>query len=294
MTATAAAVLLLVGLPWTMRGASALPGPLSAPFRPRSGLAEGVLPVRWASACSPRLALLRRHQDAMLQCELYAPAGTDLTWLKDGQQHLPKTPTAPPSPAAAPYAVPRQARQCRRDARKEPRPSTRSALLHISTGTYIDCASPAHQGHYTLRVTTPNRHVYTRNFSVVLTSESASPANTCYLGPEFVTQIPRVWFYVRRARGTTGGSLVLPCRVLDQGMTTVWHFRGARLLPGLINYKYEVLASGDLVVQCLEPGDAGLYTCTAYNTVKPYLFDRVHTWLTMPKGAPAMDQDRPE
>lgn len=53
----------------------------------------------------------------------------------------------------------------------------------------------------------------------------------------------------------------------------------------------QVLASGDLVVRCLEPGDAGVYTCTTYNTAKPHLFDRVHTWLTMmPQGAPAVPQ----
>lgn len=80
--------------------------------------------------------------------------------------------------------------------------------------------------------------------------ESASPANTCYLGPEFVSQIPRVWYYVRRARGTAGGRLVLPCRVLDQGvaMTTVWHFRGVRLMPGLNDHKYEVRAAKCCVV----------------------------------------------
>lgn len=62
-------------------------------------------------------------------------------------------------------------------------------------------------------------------------------------------QIPRVWHYVRRAWGTNGGRLVLPCRVLDQDadVTTVWHFRGAPILPGLSNYKYEVRAVEALV-----------------------------------------------
>lgn len=58
-------------------------------------------------------------------------------------------------------------------------------------------------------------------------------------------------------------------------------------LPHLPRGAWQVLASGDLVVWCLEPSDAGLYTCTVYNTLKPYLFDRVHTWLIMSKGAAA-------
>lgn len=62
--------------------------------------------------------------------------------------------------------------------------------------------------------------------------------------------------------------------------------RVTSLLPGCL----QVMTSGDLVVQCLEPSDVGLYTCTVFNTVKPYLFDRVHTWLVVPKGAPAIHQ----
>lgn len=86
-------------------------------------------------------------------------------------------------------------------------------------------------------------HIASLTFLFFL-GESVSPAKTCYFGPEFMKQIPRVWHYVRRAWGTNGGRLVLPCRVLDQDadVTTVWHFRGAPILPGLSNYKYEVRA----------------------------------------------------
>lgn len=79
-------------------------------------------------------------------------------------------------------------------------------------------------------------------FPFFYSGDSVRPATTCFLGPEFVSQIPRVWYYVRRARGTIGGHLVLPCRVLDQDVdtTTAWYFRGARLVPSLSSYKYEV------------------------------------------------------
>ena len=49
----------------------------------------------------------------------------------------------------------------------------------------------------------------------------------------------------------------------------------------------QVLPSGDLVVRRTGPRDAGLYTCIVHNTLKPYLFDRVHTWLIMPKRGAA-------
>jgi len=39
--------------------------------------------VLWTSECSPRVAGVRRGQDARLQCEMVAPTGSVLTWFKD-------------------------------------------------------------------------------------------------------------------------------------------------------------------------------------------------------------------
>ena len=55
-----------------------------------AGLGDNVLEVMWSAPCSPRLALLRHRQDAVLECELYAPAGTSLVWFKDEAQVLPE------------------------------------------------------------------------------------------------------------------------------------------------------------------------------------------------------------
>lgn len=69
---------------------------------------------------------------------------------------------------------------------------------------------------------------------------------TCYIGPEGVAQIPRVWQYARRARGRHGRHVLLPCRVVkrDVDMTTNWYFRGKRLVHSLNRDKYEVRTVG--------------------------------------------------
>ncbi|KAK8401310.1 hypothetical protein O3P69_002822 [Scylla paramamosain] len=256
------------------RGTSAKAKQNASPSPRLSPLAEE---VKWSASCSPRVALLRPNQDAMLACEMYAPSGTSLVWLKNENQILPQT-KAPQRflPLLPDVAVSRKGRR-----RSVP-------YLHISTDVYIDCASSKNQGYYSLKLTTPSRRVYTRNFTVILTGDRANPALSCYLGHRRVEQIPRIWQYARRAQGKHGESVLLPCRVLERGVntTTTWYFRDKRLVPGFNGHKYQVQPSGDLLVLEMEPKDAGLYTCTVHNTLMPYLFDRVHTWLMMPKGRP--------
>ncbi|MPC27214.1 hypothetical protein E2C01_020380 [Portunus trituberculatus] len=253
------------------------------PARPKLDASSSTRPsplteVKWSASCSPRVSKLRPNQDAMLACEMYAPNGTSLVWLNNQKQILPQAKAShhllPPS---SEIAVSRKGRR-----RIVP-------YLHISTDVYIDCASSKNQGYYSLKLTTPSGHVYTRNFTVILTGERANPAMTCYLGHKRVEQIPRIWQYARRARGKHGESVLLPCRVLERGVNTVttWYFRGKRLMPGSSGYKYQVQPSGDLLVLETKPKDAGLYTCTVHNALMPYLFDRVHTWLILPKGMPA-------
>lgn len=268
MTFPALALLLLL---LAARGTPAKPKQDASSSPRLSALAEE---VKWSASCSPRVALLRTNQDAMLACEMYAPNGTALVWLKNEKQILPQAKAPqdflPPSPEVV---------VSRRDRRQT------VPYLHISTDVYIDCASSKSQGYYSLKLTTPSRRVYTRNFTVILTGDRASPAMTCYLGHKRVEQIPRIWQYARRARGKHGESVLLPCRVLEQDVSTIttWYFRGKRIAAGSSGHKYQVQPSGDLLVLQTQPRDAGMYTCTVHNILMPYLFDRVHTWLIIPQ-----------
>lgn len=281
----AAGLLLLL---MAVRGTLALPrqGSSSSPRVNRLG--DNALKVMWSAPCSPRLALLRHRQDAVLECELYAPAGTTLVWFKDEAQVLPEAQTSRHTLASAPEVIIQRRARRRRGRRMLASPKG-IPLVRISTNTYIDCASTIHQGNYTLKATTPSQHVYLRHFTVTLTGKVVSPAMTCFLGPARMEQIPRVWQYARRAQGRHGKRMVLPCRVVehDVDMTTNWYFRGKQLGRGRNTNKYEVLSSGDLMVKRTRSRDAGLYTCIVHNTLKPYLFDRVHTWLIMPRRVTA-------
>ncbi|XP_037781053.1 uncharacterized protein LOC119577530 [Penaeus monodon] len=100
--------------------------------------------VLWTSECSPRVAGVRRGQDARLQCEVVAPTGSVLTWYKNGvplhregaQVEVGSTPQALMEEATNMLGL------------EEELSSTASAsasVLQLSSVVYLDCVSNQHQ-----------------------------------------------------------------------------------------------------------------------------------------------------
>ncbi|XP_042213096.1 zwei Ig domain protein zig-4-like [Homarus americanus] len=224
------------------------------------GVKEAPPQVIWGSACSPRKAFLYQQQDALLQCEVYAPTGSVLTWYKDH----------------TPLHHQKEAMQ------EEMIDSVRGgAKVHLSSVIYIDCASPDDQGRYQLDVRTPAGHLFTRYFTVqLLENVDRMLGHTCRLGKEVMSFVPRIYQFARQAVAQHGQTLVLPCRLHSHPptMTTTWLFQNT-LLSTPRQTKYQVLANGDLLVRDLSPKDRGVYTCRAHNTDLPGIADQIHTFV---------------
>ncbi|XP_071547721.1 neural/ectodermal development factor IMP-L2 [Panulirus ornatus] len=227
---------------------------------------EPASPVLWGRQCTPRLAFLRPQQDTLLECEVLAPTGTVLTWYKDqvpldGQMDVVKETS---------------------NSLWEPRAAfmRSTSKVHLSSVLYIDCAEVKDQGHYRLEVRTPDDQLYTRHFTVNLTkSEGETPGNTCRLGREVVSHLPRIHQYAQQAMAHHGQDLLLPCRLHGRApaMATTWLFRDTKVASH--HHRYQVLPTGDLLVREVRPEDRGIYTCKAYSTLLPGFTDQIHTFV---------------
>ncbi|XP_037792032.1 uncharacterized protein LOC119587358 [Penaeus monodon] len=107
--------------------------------------------VLWTSECSPRVAGVRRGQDARLQCEMVAPTGSVLTWYKEGvplhregaQVEVGSTPQELLEEATNMLGL---------EGELSSTASTSASVLQISSVVYLDCISDQHQATYKLEV----------------------------------------------------------------------------------------------------------------------------------------------
>ncbi|XP_037792034.1 uncharacterized protein LOC119587360 [Penaeus monodon] len=141
--------------------------------------------VLWTSECSPRVAGVRRGQDARLQCEVVAPTGSVLTWYKDGvslnregaQVEVGSTPQELLEEATNMLGLEEELSSTA---------STSASVLQISSVVYLDCVSNQHQATYKLEVRAPrSQKSYSRLFTVVIVgdeSETLEEGPTCRLG----------------------------------------------------------------------------------------------------------------
>ncbi|XP_069937845.1 zwei Ig domain protein zig-3 [Cherax quadricarinatus] len=214
--------------------------------------------VFWGKQCSPRQVIVRLQQDTVLQCEVFAPTGTVLTWYKDHTLLDGKMGTVQESISSLERST---------------------AKVHLSSVVYIDCASFEDQGEYHLEVRSPSHQVYSRYFTVNLTENEDLPGRTCWISTESMRLIPRIYQYARQAIGEPGNDVLLPCRLRGHlnSMSTTWLFKDTQVTSR--HAKYKVLASGDLLVRSLRPEDRGVYTCQAYSNKLPGFIDQVHTFV---------------
>nr|XP_045584926.1 zwei Ig domain protein zig-3-like isoform X2 [Procambarus clarkii] len=230
--------------------------------------AEAAPQVVWGKQCSPRLACLRLLQDTILECEVFAPSGTVLSWYKD---------QAP---------LDRQIDERNSVWRGGQTLARSTSKVHLSSVVFIDCASVEDLGEYRLEVRTPGDQVFVRHFTVNLTdTEKGMPGRTCWFGKDLIDQLPRIYEYARKAAGVHASDVLLPCRLRAHLHTksTTWLFKGTRLASH--HAKYKLLPSGDLLVRNLQPEDQGMYTCRAYSNKIMGYTDQIHTFVYL------MDQE---
>ncbi|XP_042855759.1 zwei Ig domain protein zig-4-like [Penaeus japonicus] len=224
--------------------------------------------VLWGHLCSPRLAWLQPQQDARLQCEIFGPTGTILTWYKD------QVPINPQQMEAVEEATNSVAWKG-----KTPRATpTGVSKVRVRSTVYIDCASTEDMGEYSLKVQTPDHRVFTRNFTVTFTSDDgANPGPTCGIGKALVTYLPRIYQYAPQALAHIGHDITLPCRQQGQDSAVTWFLHNSPLPQD--SSKYLVLSNGDLVVRRVNTQDRGMYKCRVASTLVNGLFDQIRTFL---------------
>ncbi|ROT65663.1 putative protein sidekick-like [Penaeus vannamei] len=214
----------------------------------------------WGHQCSPRLAWLHPQQDARLQCEIFGPSGTVLTWYKDQMESVEESTNS----------------VSWKDKTLRSTPSGVSKVRVKST-VYIDCASTEDIGEYSLKVQTPDHQVFTRNFTLTFADESANPGPTCGIGKDLVTYLPRIYQYAPQALAYSGHDITLPCRQQGRDSAVTWYLRNSPLPRN--SSKYLVLSNGDLVVRRVTVQDRGMYKCRAASTLVHGLSDQIRTFL---------------
>ncbi|XP_037780998.1 zwei Ig domain protein zig-4-like [Penaeus monodon] len=229
--------------------------------------------VLWTSECSPRVAGVRRGQDARLQCEVVAPTGSVLTWYKDdvplhresGQTEVVSTPQELLKEATNKLGL------------EEELVSTSASVLQISSVVYLDCVSEQHQATYKLEVRTPrSRRSYSRLFTVVIVGdegEALAEGPTCRLG-SLVNALPRIYQHSPAAIGHVGDSVTLPCRSQGHNVTREWFLNDERISN---DDNHRISGNGDLVVQRLSAQGHKRYECRAISTRFSALTDTVFT-----------------
>ncbi|KAK3856741.1 hypothetical protein Pcinc_036953 [Petrolisthes cinctipes] len=131
---------------------------------------------------------------------------------------------------------------------------------------YKDTA-PLTQGEYRLDVDIPGGGAgrYTRHFTVSFADEDSSSVvsrrRSCGLGGQLMAFIPRISLWAHRAQGVKGSSVVLPCRLAHHSSLTAltWstpHY--TNITTPHTHHKYQVLETGDLVINNLKKGDGGV------------------------------------
>nr|XP_045626148.1 uncharacterized protein LOC123775205 isoform X1 [Procambarus clarkii] len=232
--------------------------------------------VIWLQDCSPRLAYVTERQDAALRCNLLAPSGTQLTWYKNNFPLLRQGAAQEVSQALS-----------RQEALEEHTNMVEyqgsalssvdealSARLHFVSLVYIDCVDAQDVADYSLEVTTPNNQVVFRNFTLQITGQGQQ-GQTCRYSTAVVNNLPRIFQYSLEARAEVGAALTLPCR--SQGFYTrhVWYFNNSPLPSAHPNY--QVLTTGDLMIQQVTQQSYGSYTCRVVSTRFTGLEHNVYT-----------------
>ncbi|XP_037792035.1 uncharacterized protein LOC119587362 [Penaeus monodon] len=213
----------------------------------------------WTSECSPRVAGVRRGQDARLQCEVVAPTGSVLTWYKDGvslnregaQVEVGSTPQELLEEATNMLGLEEELSSTA---------STSASVLQISSVVYLDCVSNQHQATYKLEVRAPrSQKSYSRLFTVVIVgdeSETLEEGPTCRLGG-LVNALPRIYQHSPAAMGHVGDSVTLPCRSQGHNVTREWFLNDERISG---DASYQISGTGDLIVRRLSAQGRTRYT----------------------------------
>ncbi|ROT67449.1 Neural/ectodermal development factor IMP-L2 [Penaeus vannamei] len=216
----------------------------------------------WTSECSPRVAGVRRGQDARLQCEMVAPTGSVLTWFKDdvplhregGQTEVVSTSQELLEEATNMLGLEEELLSTA---------STSASVVQVSSVVYLDCVSELHQATYKLEVTTPrSQRSYSRLFTVVIVgdeSEALEEGPTCRLGA-LVNALPRIYQHSPAAMGHAGDSVTLPCRSQGHNVTREWFLNDERISN---DDNYQISGNGDLVLRRLSTQGHTRYTCRA-------------------------------
>ncbi|XP_037781379.1 zwei Ig domain protein zig-4-like [Penaeus monodon] len=232
--------------------------------------------VLWTSECSPRVAGVRRGQDARLQCEVVAPTGSVLTWYKDGvplhregaQVEVGSTPQELLEEATNMLGLEEELSSTA---------STSASVLQISSVVYLDCVSDQQQATYKLEVRAPrSQKSYSRHFTVVIVgdeSEALEEGPTCRLGG-LVNALPRIYQHSPAAMGHVGDSVTLPCRSQGHNVTREWFLNDERISG---DDTYQISGTGDLIVRRLSAQGRTRYTCRVTSTRFSALSDTVLT-----------------
>ncbi|XP_069983777.1 uncharacterized protein [Penaeus vannamei] len=234
--------------------------------------------VLWTSECSPRVAGVRRGQDARLQCEMVAPTGSVLTWFKDD------VPLHREGETAEGISMPREFLEEATNMlglEEEELPSTISAsasVVQVSSVVYLDCVSDQHQATYKLEVRPPrSQKSYSRLFTVVIVGKSTSLAleqgPSCRLGA-LVNALPRIYQHSPAAMGHAGDSVTLPCRSQGHNVTREWFLNDERISS---DANYRISGNGDLLVRRLSAQARTQYTCRVISTRFSALSDTIVT-----------------
>ncbi|ROT67450.1 Neural/ectodermal development factor IMP-L2 [Penaeus vannamei] len=233
--------------------------------------------VLWTSECSPRVAGVRRGQDARLQCEMVAPTGSVLTWFKDD------VPLHREGETAEGISMPREFLEEATNMlglEEEELPSTISAsasVVQVSSVVYLDCVSDQHQATYKLEVRPPrSQKSYSRLFTVVIVgdeSEALEEGPTCRLGA-LVNALPRIYQHSPAAMGHAGDSVTLPCRSQGHNVTREWFLNDERISS---DANYRISGNGDLLVRRLSAQAHTQYTCRVISTRFSALSDTIFT-----------------
>ncbi|XP_069983779.1 uncharacterized protein [Penaeus vannamei] len=232
--------------------------------------------VLWTSECSPRVAGVRRGQDARLQCEMVAPTGSVLTWFKDD------VPLHREGGIAEAVSTPQELLEeatnlLGLEEELSSTASTSASVVQVSSVVYLDCVSDQHQATYKLEVRPPRSHKsYSRRFTVVIVgdeSEALEEGPTCRLGA-LVNALPRIYQHSPAAMGHAGDSVTLPCRSQGHNVTREWFLNDERISSGT---SYKISADGDLVVRRLSAQGRKRYECRATSARFSALSDTVFT-----------------
>ncbi|XP_037781375.1 uncharacterized protein LOC119577844 isoform X4 [Penaeus monodon] len=231
--------------------------------------------VLWTSECSPRVAGVRRSQDARLQCEVVAPTGSVLTWYKDGVPLHREG--AQVEVGSTPQELLEEATNMLGLEELSSTASTSASVLQISSVVYLDCISDQHQATYKLEVRAPrSQKSYSRLFTVVIVgdeSEALEEGPTCRLGA-LVNALPRIYQHSPAAMGHVGDSVTLPCRSQGHNVTREWFLNNERISGDAI---YQISSTGDLMVRRLSAQGRTRYTCRVTSTRFSALSDTVLT-----------------